>query len=152
MMEHQMKAFENTISAANEIYDGGFSSEVGDVQALVDLFSISKEAIESLKKAQASLTSSLCDLIGELDSQSLVLANGTRVKRVNTWGRTSVDTQGLLDFIDDLSESLGERVTMVEDCFRLQPRWNSLKGLGINDEEFCVKERRSSIVVESSES
>ncbi len=148
-MEHQMKTFENAISAANEIYDGGFSSEIGDLQSLVDLFAISKEAIESMKKAQASLTSSLCQLIGELESQSLVLSNGTKVRKVDTWSRTSVDRQGILDFIDELSESIGERVAMVEDCFRLEPRWGKLGNLGLNDEEFCVKELRSSIVLES---
>ena len=147
-MEHQMKVFENTISAANEIYEGGVSLEFRDLEALVDLLSITKEAVESLKKAQASLTSSLCDLIGELESQSLVLANGTRVRKDDTWSRTSVDRQGLLDFLDGISNSLGERVQLVEDCFRLEPRWGKLGNLGVDDEEFCVKELRSSIVLE----
>jgi hypothetical protein len=131
---------------------------------LVDLINVAEGCVKQLRLVADLLRSDLASRMesrGEKETQ-VVLADGSElgVERETRITRTKVQTVDLIKAVEEkladpyrrLDQETGEVtpeheaiLVGLKEAFRFEPRWATIKELGLNDDEFCEKSYKSTV-------
>ena len=94
----------------------------------------------------------------------MALPNGFTIRKVPTWSHTEINREGLIAFIrhhpdatrvdpetGEVQEVPWAFAELLLKCFRQEPRWRQLEGLGLETDEYCKLEFVPSVLTTAPE-